>query len=172
VISVTLPMRLPNPTNKREHWGTKAARTKRQRGAVTLALKTSVYQPDWYGLGILRRKLVVTLTRIAPRRYHLDGHDNLRAAFKACVDAVAAHYGVDDADQRVVWKYQQQVGPYGVRIKVEAMEANALLLTASEAATFAALVSKPPKPNPKLTAAMKRFKARPAVHSFRKGIAP
>jgi len=49
----------------------------------------------------------VLMTRIAPRK--LDD-DNLRGAFKAVRDQVAAWLGVDDADPRVTWAYAQERG--------------------------------------------------------------
>jgi hypothetical protein len=38
----------------------------------------------------------------------LDAHDNLPSAFKHIVDELAAWMGVDDADQRVQWRYEQE----------------------------------------------------------------
>lgn len=67
----------------------------------------------------------VTLTRIHPAgRAIRDEDDNLRAAFKATKDGVADALGLDDASRnqggRIEWVYNQIVGPWGIRITIEA----------------------------------------------------
>lgn len=104
---VELPLRIESVANRREHWTTKARRTKAHRLAA---------------LAVPQHPLpcVVTLIRVAPRK--LDG-DNLQSGFKALRDGIADRLGVDDADPRVTWKYDQVRGrakEYAARVRVEA----------------------------------------------------
>lgn len=105
-MTVDLPLRIESVANRREHWATRARRTKLHRFAA-LAV-----QPH-------PLPCVVTLVRVAPRR--LDG-DNLQSGFKALRDGIADRLGVDDADPRVTWKYDQVRGrakEYAARVKIE-----------------------------------------------------
>lgn len=109
-----IPIRLPSAANLREHWRVRHRRTKEQRNLVTMFLG----KPTHPALPV-----TVRLTRIAPRA--LDG-DNLQSAFKAIRDSVASWLGVDDADERVVWKYAQAKGGakrYAIEIEVVAVVA-------------------------------------------------
>lgn len=117
MISVTIPMRLPSASNLREHWSARARRVKAQRAATTLMLKASQRDYfweyfDWFHLDTA----TVALIRVAPRK--LDD-DNLRGAFKAVRDSVAAYFGVDDADPRIEWRYGQEKGEACVRIEID-----------------------------------------------------
>ncbi|RKY17116.1 MAG: hypothetical protein DRQ55_16515 [Planctomycetota bacterium] len=110
VFTQEAPIRLVSAANTREHWAASHKRCKRLRG---LARSLTVGMPG------LESPLVVTLTRIAPRP--LDGHDNLRHAFKPVVDGIADRLGVADNDPRVSWHYAQQrraVKDYAIRIEV------------------------------------------------------
>lgn len=103
---IELPIRIESVTNKREHWSVRSRRTKAHRMA---ALAVPVYPLP----------CVVTLIRVAPRK--LDG-DNLQSGFKALRDGIADRLGVDDADPRVQWKYDQVRGKakeYAARVKIE-----------------------------------------------------
>lgn len=60
----------------------------------------------------------VTLTRIGAKL--IDGHDNLKHAFKATVDGIAHFLGVKDNDPRVIWQYAQEQGVVG-KIKDESI---------------------------------------------------
>jgi hypothetical protein len=88
----------------------------RERLVVAWHLRMSSFAEDPPALPV-----VVTLTRIAPRR--LDS-DNLQGGCKAARDEVAAWLGVDDADPRVEWRYEQskalgvRVARYALRIDV------------------------------------------------------
>lgn len=63
----------------------------------------------------------VTVTRVAPGS-GLDGHDNLATACKHVIDEVAAWMGVDDRDERVEWRVEQEHGPWGARVRIEDRE--------------------------------------------------
>lgn len=58
----------------------------------------------------------VTITRVGPRM--LDPTANLPVSAKAVEDAIAALFGIDDADPRVKYRVEQRKGPYAVEIEV------------------------------------------------------
>lgn len=97
-----LPLRLVSLANRREHWGARARRARRERQAA-IAIRPHPIP------------CTVQLIRLAPRA--LDD-DNLQGAFKSLRDGIADRLGVDDADPRVQWLYSQERGPYGVRIEI------------------------------------------------------
>lgn len=113
----TSHVRLVSEANSREHWATKARRVKAHRdGAYFVLAATKVNGAVW-----LRKAgaLMVTLTRIAPRR--LDD-DNLTSACKATRDGVADWLQTDDRDEHVTWRYgQRSAGAkvYAVEIRIE-----------------------------------------------------
>lgn len=103
-----LPLRIESCANKREHWSTRARRTKAHRLA---ALAVPVHPLP----------CIVTLIRVAPRK--LDD-DNLASGFKALRDGIADRFGVDDGDPRIRFKYDQVRGKakeYAARVHVEPM---------------------------------------------------
>lgn len=109
-VSVTIPMTLPSAGNLHEHWRKRHQRIKAQRAATLLAMKARGKIITIVGAW----SMTVTLTRIAPRA--LDS-DNLAFAFKGVRDEVAAYFGVNDNDPRLVWRYAQSKGkPAAVRI--------------------------------------------------------
>jgi hypothetical protein len=111
--SIELPVRLASAANAHLHRMARHRVTKRLRGTAKAATVEMPSIPDGGGLA-------VTLTRIAPRA--LDGHDNLRAAFKPIVDGLADRLGVKDNDPRVSWHYAQErrgVRDYAITIRVE-----------------------------------------------------
>ena len=108
--TLQIPMRLPSAANLREHWAAKHRRVKQERVTVGWLLRARP-RPTL--------PVTVTLTRIAPRAFD---DDNLRGAFKGIRDEVARWLGVDDADPRVTWAYEQRrsgVREYHVLITVE-----------------------------------------------------
>lgn len=105
---IELPLRIESVANRREHWATRARRTKTHRLA---ALAVPLHPLP----------CVVTLTRIAPRK--LDD-DNLASGFKALRDGIADRLGVDDGDERVRFQYRQERGKrkeYAARVAIEPM---------------------------------------------------
>lgn len=120
-ITLDVPVQTYSLTNQRGHWGKKARQAKTQRTAVWAAWMASRQTGD---LRILiahaDARATVLLTRIAPPHHHVDD-DNLRGALKACRDQIAACFGVDDRDPRLVWVYAQEAGKpkeYAVRIEI------------------------------------------------------
>lgn len=110
MIDVTLPLRLVSLSNQREHWAKRAKRAKAHRAITSLRFKVP------HNAQAFRGPLVITLTRIGKRK--LDD-DNLRGACKSVRDGVADFLGVNDADPRIEWKYEQEKGEYAVRIRIE-----------------------------------------------------
>lgn len=120
-LQLWVPIRVhsPNhPTGRRHarHWGPQHRQTRQQRNAVRVAWERS----DPHHRLVLPLPAAVKLVRVAPRE--LDGHDNLRAAFKHVVDEITALLGLsNDRDARVIWNYTQERGgvrEYGIRIVV------------------------------------------------------
>lgn len=106
---IELPLRIESVANRREHWAIRARRTKAHRLAA-------------HAVPIHPLPCVVTLIRVAPRK--LDD-DNLVSGFKALRDGIAARFGVDDADPRIQFRYEQVRGKakeYAARVSVAQME--------------------------------------------------
>jgi len=108
---VLLPIRTWSEPNLRGHWGRRARRAHKQREAARLLVRAALVplpplDPPRSG----RRKIIVRLTRIGPRR--LDS-DNLAAALKHVRDGVADALGLDDGDERLRWLYAQRNGRPG-----------------------------------------------------------
>ena len=106
--SICIPLRTVSAMNVREHWRARARRVKAERAAVAMVLGPQ-RQPSL--------PVVVKLTRIAPSN-GLDLDDNLPSAFKGVRDQIAQWLGVDDRDRATVrYEYEQERGPWGVRIE-------------------------------------------------------
>jgi hypothetical protein len=101
-IEVTIGIRTVSETNQREHHMARHRRRSKQRTTTKLVM-----------LGALRTEGIkwpchVKLTRVAPSN-GLD-FDNLVSSMKAVRDGVADALGLDDADPRILWSYEQQRG--------------------------------------------------------------
>ena len=104
---ICIPLRTGMGLNSREHFMARKRRVASERQAVAYVLGPQV-KPAL--------PLIVTLTRIAPSN-GLDD-DNLAGALKAVRDQVAEWLGVDDRDRKTVrYEYEQERGPWGVRIE-------------------------------------------------------
>ena len=93
-------------------------RARQRRAQAHRWLAENTLRPRLPFLAEPRLPARVLLTRVAKRQ--LDD-DNLRGAMKAVRDGVAAALGIDDADPRVTWLYDQKAGPpqtYAVEIVV------------------------------------------------------
>lgn len=113
--TITIPidgMKLGAALNARTHWTRRAARARKERTIVTVALHHHPMPVAW-------PPTTCTLARIAPRM--LDD-DNLAGAFKAIRDEVAAFFGVDDGPRGpIAWRYEQRKGApkqYAVEIRL------------------------------------------------------
>lgn len=117
ILSVTLPLRLVNASNAREHHFTRARRVARERLVIQCALTQRIRSA-----GLIGAPCRVRITRLAPRK--LDKHDNLCVSGKAIADEIARIVGVDDRDERWVFEYaQEKAKAFGVRIELEALVA-------------------------------------------------
>jgi len=114
-MTVIIPIHTVSELNVREHHMARYRRRKGQRQAAYALVRSrlpSCFEPDW--------PMVVTLTRIAPRR--LDAHDGLPASLKAVVDGIADALGIDDGSASVAWVYAQRKGAakeYAVEVTIE-----------------------------------------------------
>lgn len=112
------PIRIQSEMNNREHWRSRKKRFATQRFFIRLQLAGCQKDPRW---GFIDGPpYIVTLTRIAPRRFD---DDNLASGFKACRDEIAAILKIDDGDSRITFLYDQQKGKpreYAIRIRIEA----------------------------------------------------
>lgn len=103
-----VPIRLPSLANTRLHWRG-MARLKKEQRQVTLC--------SMIGIPIPPGPHVVTITRSGPRK--LDD-DNLAGACKYVRDQIAEVLGVDDGSPLFTWRYEQQIGKYGVDVEIVA----------------------------------------------------
>ena len=105
---VDIDVHTKSEANSRDHWQKRADRVAAQRRTTRASL--SMYE---------RPALPV---RVTLRRFSVNelDDDNLRSAFKAVRDEVAAWLGVDDRDRNVMWTYTQDKASRGAhRIEVE-----------------------------------------------------
>lgn len=108
-----IPIELKSLLNERMHWRALAALKKTQRVATNVCM---------HGLDLPTPPLLVTITRIGPRR--LDD-DNLSSACKYVRDEIARAIGVDDGSSIYTWIYKQQTGKYGVDVEIVSRESDA-----------------------------------------------
>ena len=130
-VRIEIAYRLQSAANLREHHFAKAARSKEQRQLARMHLEGALLGAKItarFAKGkdastpVLWGPVVVVLTRRGKRR--LDGHDNLRSAFKNVVDGIADAMGTRDDDPRIEWTYgEQEIGEYAIRIEVRKKEA-------------------------------------------------
>lgn len=124
MIEFTAPIKIVSESNRSvgRHWAVVRRRFRSHARDIALCLKNAETKANdriWnWPMGASR--IVVTLTRIAPRR--LDSHDNLRSGFKGAADQIAHELVIDDGDSRIEWRYAQERGKpreYAVRIRIE-----------------------------------------------------
>lgn len=120
ILETSVNVRTFSEANRRDHWAVKAKRAKLQRTMCRVAVNAAHKMPV-KDLSILHdMRMVITLTRIGPRRLDCD---NLNSALKACRDGIADAIGINDGSSKILWEYAQEIGkPYAVMIKVETIE--------------------------------------------------
>ena len=114
----TLPVRIVSVANLREHWATKARRTREQRATARICVRAEIGPAAPAGL------YRVTITRQGGKR--LDPHDNLPMSCKAIVDGIAEAMGIDDGSPCIEWVYAQGSAPRGrhsARVRIERVSA-------------------------------------------------
>jgi hypothetical protein len=94
---IEMQIKTVSTLNTREHFRVAAKRKALQRSQTRKYLS---------GLPTPQLPVIVCLTRYSSGS--LDAHDNLPSAFKHVVDEIATWLGIDDADQRVQWRYEQE----------------------------------------------------------------
>lgn len=112
---LALAIQTVNPLNRREHFHTRAKRSKEERENIYRSLLVMAR-----GSGPLPPlPVTVTLTRVGPRL--MDVGDGLNASFKAIRDGIQDAYGVDDGSDLFDFRYEQEKSKaYGIRIHVMA----------------------------------------------------
>lgn len=111
-LSLIVPIRTKNPLNNREHWSKVSARGRKEKEAVGLMLLTKP---------LPRLPVTVQLTRNGKGHRPMDAPDGLPASMKHVMDAIAAVYGLDDADPRIKFlepKQNTAAKEYGVAIEI------------------------------------------------------
>lgn len=113
-LTVTVPIKTVSETNTRDkHWAARHRRRAQQRQVAGLVTSGALAGSTVTG------PLMVVLTRLAPSG-GLDD-DNLVSSLKAIRDGVADALGIDDADARVSWAYDQRRakrGQWAVEIRI------------------------------------------------------
>lgn len=123
--TVVAPLRTVSAANVREHWAVRARRVREERRVVTLALLSQAPRSRLTPTAraqMVAQGCVVTLTRLAGPRGRMLDDDNLRGCLKATRDAVAKWLGVDDADHRVRWEYEQRTGAFDWQVLIDVRE--------------------------------------------------
>lgn len=108
-ISLSLPIKTVSLLNRREHWAIRAKRTKMHRQAACVLVKNAIRGKS------INPPIEVVMIRCGIRK--MDD-DNVRGALKAVRDGIADALGIDDADPRVQYRYEQTNGKYAVFIKI------------------------------------------------------
>jgi hypothetical protein len=104
-VTITIPIRLANEANSREHWLKKSKRHSQQKFLTTAFLRSENMPrgPAWN----------ISLTCISPRKYD---NDNLIYNFKWIRDCISEYLlnetqaGRADSDPRLTWEYKQEKG--------------------------------------------------------------
>lgn len=111
---VEIPMKIISEANTSSHWAAKGARVKKVKKIIKMMLARCDVKPP----------CLVKLTRVAPRK--LDEHDNLPAAFKYVIDAIADFLvpgkapGFADSCKDIKWELCQEKGePKTYQLRVE-----------------------------------------------------
>ncbi len=113
MIALTLAIRTVSEANSHEHWRLRQKRAKAQRSTAGVVILAALRAP---GTRRVTFPATVTLTRLAPSQ-GLDS-DNLAGSQKHVRDGIADALGIDDRDPRVTWLYDQERGPWGVRVVI------------------------------------------------------
>lgn len=119
--SVPVELNSQSGGNSRQSHFIRAARVKKQREALSLAILAAGFR-HVFERGHLRLPLHVRCTRVAPNA--LDS-DNLTIAFKALRDELCKHLGVDDKTGLIRWSYAQRKGAvreYGATLVIHEEE--------------------------------------------------
>ena len=114
-VMLSVPVRVMSEANERVHWAVRRRRFNKQAEAVEDAWDSSPLIRMRSGTAHMYLPATVILTHVGRQ---MDT-DNLEGAFKGIRDRLAEILGLDDADGRVSWHYNQYPGKPGVRITIE-----------------------------------------------------
>lgn len=113
---VEMPIDLVSEANTREHHMKRAARASAQRSNARMYLQQVIRST---GDVLPTLPLIVTLSRIAPRKLDTDNHV---VSCKHVRDGIADYFGVNDRDEdKIKWLYGEQVrdDAYGVMVEIK-----------------------------------------------------
>lgn len=106
----SLPLRLVNGANVREHWGARKRRAEHQRGLLRCVTRAHMLEA-----GALPAMLrYVRITRVGLGRLDYDG---LVISAKHVLDGIADAVGINDRDLTVTYR-QQRGSPYAVLVDI------------------------------------------------------
>lgn len=114
-LTVQMPIKLVSEANAREHHMRRSGRAKVQRSNAKLFLQQVIRSTGDVLPGL---PLIVTLSRIAPRKLDSDNHVG---SCKHTRDGIADYFGVNDRDEdKIKWLYGEQVrdDKYGVKVEI------------------------------------------------------
>lgn len=117
-ICFAIALRVGTGLNAREHHHVRAERVKAERMATAAAFRAHV--PLHRQADAWTRPLLVTLTRVGPRKVDDDG---ATGGLKAVRDEIAELLGLDDGDRaRIRFKYgDPEIGPFAVRVEIASL---------------------------------------------------
>ena len=114
-VMLSVPVRVMSEANERVHWAVRRRRFNKQAEAVEDAWDSSPLVRMPPGTAHTCLPVTVVLTHVGRQ---MDT-DNLEGAFKGVRDKLAEILGLDDADGRISWHYNQYPGKPGIRITIE-----------------------------------------------------
>ena len=105
IFGFSIPIAMKPQANMSEHWAVKATRTRNERAIARIYYNNHIFtKPPETG------PIEITLKRLGNRRFDSG---NLGHAFKAIQDGIADAMGINDGNQRLRWKYEQEQVPKG-----------------------------------------------------------
>lgn len=122
IVDIIVPIQTYSEQNLNEHWSKKAKRHRNQQNIIHIALLP--YRSQLLNVKHISSKIVIALTRIAPRK--MD-YDNMIYSFKWIVDQICEIInpglakGRADDDTRISFKYDQKkgnVGQYAIQLQI------------------------------------------------------
>jgi hypothetical protein len=108
-VELSLPCVVRSELNQRDHWAVRKRRFDTQATTLRAVLLEAGLE-SW----LTPFPLTATFTHVG----RAMDDDNLAGAFKGLRDSLAKWLGVDDADPLVSWRYEQQAGTPGVRVRI------------------------------------------------------
>lgn len=116
--ALTVPIRLGRGQNDRfKHWGAAKRKHDKHRNDVHLLWPWQWRARAWAFPVTVK---LIRISRPSATGWKPLDDDNLRASFKQVRDQVAQELHVNDGDRkRVLWLYDDEEGPWGIRIEIQ-----------------------------------------------------